>query len=459
MTTNTSTTPSAYLLTLKSIRERTRLLLDNPTQLAHFDVHLDKLDAVVNTIVMLIVRDYSSPSDIPPHSRWRHFEAVSPAMKATKCDRISPLLNTWNGSVSSAKDQPPKYERETIRRLLDLFVISVLLDAGAGNKWSFRPSNEPGESYVRSEGLALASLDWFVAGGFSSDPNAFPNRADAVGLKAVTADKLQKAFQVNESNPLVGVDGRCSLLNRLGDVCLAHPKYFGSDTPRPGNLVDYLLDHPSTVHSEDGSEHSVNISVLWEVVIHAFSGVWPPARTVLDGVFLGDVWPCSSLASILSNSTTGLGGEADSLGLVPFHKLSQWLTYSLMEPMSLLGVRFIGVEDLTGLAEYRNGGLFVDMGVLSLRSSSIKTMTQGPESVPRFNVFDDAVVEWRALTIGLLDLVGDAVRKRLSMSKDDLPLAKILEAGTWKAGREVAASLRPVSRGSPIDIISDGTVF
>ncbi|OAJ39533.1 hypothetical protein BDEG_23372 [Batrachochytrium dendrobatidis JEL423] len=366
MTTNTSTTPSAYLLTLKSIRERTRLLLDNPTQLAHFDVHLDKLDAVVNTIVMLIVRDYSSPSDIPPHSRWRHFEAVSPAMKATKCDRISPLLNTWNGSVSSAKDQPPKYERETIRRLLDLFVISVLLDAGAGNKWSFRPSNEP---------------------------------------------------------------------------------------------VDYLLDHPSTVHSEDGSEHSVNISVLWEVVIHAFSGVWPPARTVLDGVFLGDVWPCSSLASILSNSTTGLGGEADSLGLVPFHKLSQWLTYSLMEPMSLLGVRFIGVEDLTGLAEYRNGGLFVDMGVLSLRSSSIKTMTQGPESVPRFNVFDDAVVEWRALTIGLLDLVGDAVRKRLSMSKDDLPLAKILEAGTWKAGREVAASLRPVSRGSPIDIISDGTVF
>ncbi|KAJ1340858.1 hypothetical protein BSLG_004335 [Batrachochytrium salamandrivorans] len=99
-----------------------------------------------------------------------------------------------------------------------------------------------------------------------------------------------------------------------------------------------------------------------------------------------------------------------------------------MEPLSLLGVSFAGADLLTGLAEYRNGGLFVDMGVISLRDSSIHMRSQGPESVPRFNVFDDAVVEWRALTVGLLDMVADCVRERLSLSKDQLPLAKVLEA-------------------------------
>ena len=48
---------------------------------------------------------------------------------------------------------------------------------------------------------------------------------------------------------------------------------------------------------------------------------------------------------------------------VPFHKLSQWLTYSLLEPfMETLHLTFDGLELLTGLAEYRNGGLFVDFG-------------------------------------------------------------------------------------------------
>ncbi|KAH9263596.1 hypothetical protein BASA83_013007 [Batrachochytrium salamandrivorans] len=441
-----------YLKSLGSIRERTQLVLQQPQHLQHFDVHLDQMDAVVNAVMMLIVRDYSSPTDIPPHSRWRHFEAASAAMKLAKCDRINPLLESW--------------KKEMISK---------------GSRWSFHPQSEQtGESekdkaassYNRSEGLALASLEWFMAGGLSSDTDAHPLRADATGLAAVTHESLSAAFQVNQhSNPLVGVEGRCLLLNRLGDVCAKHTEYFGS-TPasnRPGNLVDYLLDHSSTLHSDDGQSHTVDISLLWHVAMDAFAGVWPPSRTSLDGVFLGDVWPCRALAAILAARSSGSStesttesttvSEADALGLVPFHKLSQWLTYSLMEPLSLLGVSFAGADLLTGLAEYRNGGLFVDMGVISLRDSSIHMRSQGPESVPRFNVFDDAVVEWRALTVGLLDMVADCVRKRLSLSKDQLPLAKVLEAGTWKAGREIAASLRPITRGPPIDIISDGTVF
>ncbi|KAJ1341183.1 hypothetical protein BSLG_004247 [Batrachochytrium salamandrivorans] len=414
-----------YLKSLGSIRERTQLVLQQPQHLQHFDVHLDQMDAVVNAVMMLIVRDYSNPTDIPPHSRWRHFEAASAAMKLAKCDRINPLLESWKKEMSSkgrsdtttTGDGPD--EREPVRRLVDLFVASVLLDAGAGSRWSFHPQSEQtGESekdkaassYNRSEGLALASLEWFMAGGLSSDTDAHPLRADATGLAAVTHESLSAAFQVNQhSNPLVGVEGRCLLLNRLGDVCAKHTEYFGS-TPasnRPGNLVDYLLDHSSTLHSDDGQSHTVDISLLALAAILA-------AR--------------SSGSSTESTTESTTVSEADALGLVPFHKLSQWLTYSLMEPLSLLGVSFAGADLLTGLAEYRNGGLFVDMGVISLRDSSIHMRSQGPESVPRFNVFDDVVVEWRALTVGLLDMVADCVRKRLSLSKDQLPLAKVLEA-------------------------------
>jgi hypothetical protein len=118
--------------------------------------------------------------------------------------------------------------------------------------------------------------------------------------------------------------------------------------------------------------------------------------------------------------------------------------------MALVKIEFNGLEKMTGLAEYRNGGLFIDMGVLEFKK---------PVEKPKFNVFDDEVVEWRGLTVGLLDIVGKQVCDRLKMSAKELPLVKVLEAGTWKAGREIAAKLRPDTKGPPIEIISDGTVF
>jgi hypothetical protein len=51
--------------------------------------------------------------------------------------------------------------------LIDLFVVSVLLDAGAGDKWKYE---EPGSGniYTRSEGIAVASLYMFLEGAFSA---------------------------------------------------------------------------------------------------------------------------------------------------------------------------------------------------------------------------------------------------------------------------------------------------
>lgn len=122
---------------------------------------------------------------------------------------------------------------ERTRRLLDLFLVSVLLDAGAGTAWGYK-SKENGKIYRRSEGLAVASLEMFKAGMFSSDP-AQPFQVDADGLKRVTVESMGKALQVSEENPLAGLDGRANLLIRLS-VALGNQQYFGSDA-RPGNML------------------------------------------------------------------------------------------------------------------------------------------------------------------------------------------------------------------------------
>lgn len=131
---------------------------------------------------------------------------------------------------------------------------------------------------------------------------------------------------------------------------------------------------------------------------------------------------------------------------MPFHKLTQWLCYSLMVPMTkLMQIHFAGVELMTGLPEYRNGGLLVDTGLLTLKPADAmrglqqyqqNAMISGQpnvEVVPLFTADDDVVIEWRALTVGFLDELLLEVNKLLGLrAKDKLNLAQMLEAGTWK---------------------------
>ncbi|RKP06193.1 hypothetical protein THASP1DRAFT_31981 [Thamnocephalis sphaerospora] len=117
------------------------------------------------------------------------------------------------------------------------------------------------------------------------------------------------------------------------------------------------------------------------------------------------------------------------------------------------------------------GGLLVDHDILRLRpeaqarglararAAGHALDSSGQPTVPYFTVDDPAIVEWRALTVSLLDLVAQGVRSALNLSADQLPLAKVLEGGTWKAGRRIAAERRPDTCGPPIAIESDGTVF
>ena len=184
-----------HLKSLESIRSRAILLFENPNQLENFDLNLEKLESVATDIIALIKRDYKTPHDIPPHSRWRHFEAS--ATPKSKIDRIGVLLAKW-------KEQEGVSTLESVRRLLDLFVVGVLLDAGAGSEWKYKPEGEGGAVYNRSEGLGVASFDLFNSGILSSKSSENPHQVDSIGLSLLTADVLGKHFQVSDGNPLVG---------------------------------------------------------------------------------------------------------------------------------------------------------------------------------------------------------------------------------------------------------------
>ena len=355
---------------------------------------------------------------IPYHSRWRHFEAGG-------VDRAG-QLDAALGRVSPAA---------RARAQIDLALVSVLLDAGAGPDWAYcesEPSSPCRHEYSRSEGLGVASFHAFMSGLFSSD-TASPFQADAQGLQAISARALGDAFQVTSANPLVGLEGRAALLRRLGQALEDQPTLFGKPG-RPGHLFDWLAGNDSQ------SQSSIRAHDLLSVLLTGLAPIWP-AQNAIENIALGDCWRHSAI--------TGDGPDDLSAGWMPFHKLSQWLTYSMLEPFEWAGVKVEGLSELTGLPEYRNGGLFLDAGVLRL--------TDPAQASKPHAAADELIVEWRALTVALLDELAPLVRQQLGLTESQLPLACVLEGGTWAAGRALAQQLHQGL--PPLNIISDGTVF
>lgn len=406
------TTPAGAARLLRSttaVRTRARQLLARARAGAseHFAVHDAALAGAARTVATL-TRERYPDGRIPYHSRWRHFEAGG-------VDRLA-LLDEALGAVDAAT---------RARAQIDLVLVSVLLDAGAGADWSWLEADS-GQRFSRSEGLGVASFHAFLAGLFSSDAQQ-PLRVDAAGLKEVTAARLAGAFQVGKGNPLVGLDGRAALLRRLGEVLAAQRDVFGA-MGRPGCLFDRLAAQGG------GTVAAHDILVL---LLDTLSGIWP-AQNAIDGEPLGDCWHHPAVE-----------GEGLTAGWMPFHKLSQWLTYSLLEPFEWAGVGLTGLDALTGLPEYRNGGLLIDAGVLRPLPADWATHA--------WQAGDAFIVEWRALTVALLDELAPLVRAELGLGERAMPLACVLEGGTWAAGRLLAQR----QRGGlpPLDIVSDGTVF
>ncbi|MBY0554906.1 URC4/urg3 family protein [bacterium] len=395
-----------YLLSPVAIRERAQKIWAlTEAGKGKFQIYPAQLKPTVDYVLNVINKNYPDLK-IPFHSRWGHF-------RAGKIDRAQ----KFNAQLATSDFL------EKARCQLDLVITSVLLDAGAGAEWKYF-EEETKASFNRSEGLGVASYHMFCSGVMNSDKKSL--KADVAGLKSVTAEDLKKYFQVTDSNPLVGVEGRVQLLNNLGRA-LENKTIFKDG--RPGNIIDYLME-------KHGSQ--IPATSVLRAVLDGLGVIWP-GRLSANGVNLGDMWIHSQL---------GAAGSFESL--VPIHKLSQWMTYSLIEPIEDAGLKVTGVENLTGLAEYRNGGLMIDSGLLALRNVEDMKKPWAPDS--------ELIIEWRALTILLLDQIGAEVQKALGKNPADFPLAKVLEGGTWWAGRFMANDKR-AGGVPPLNIVSDGTVF
>ncbi len=394
----TDTAAARTLLSAAAVRERAHemLAIAEAGGLSDWRVDLARLPATAD-IVADVIRNQYPTLQVPFHARWRHFVVGG--------------RDLW-AEMAATTDWPDANTKA--RAAFDLAITSVLLDAGAGPSWRFLDAPTCTET-SRSEGLGVASLRLFQSGALSSDGH----RPCADGLTELTAATLADAFQVTDANPLVGLEGRAALLRRLGAA-----------VGRPGDLFDVMA-----ARAENGR---LPAPVILEVLLERLGPIWEN-RLTLGGVPLGDTW---RHPAIKRDDATD--------GMVPIHKLSQWLAYSLIEPLEEAGITVHSLDGLTGLAEYRNGGLFIDDGVMVLKNPADMGRTHA--------VGDPLVVGWRSMTVALLDRIAPLVRERLGVAEADFPLARVLEGGTWAAGRVLARERRE-GGGPPLTITSDGTVF
>ena len=402
------------LLTPEAVRQRCSQVFEaaEANGSKYFHIHNENFDAAVDLVEREIISNYPN-GKVPFHSRWRHFEFDN--------------QNFWQ---KAALKLAKKSKNEIARSQIDLAVISVLLDAGAGTSWRYKDL-QTGLKFSRSEGLAIASLRLFESGVLSQSGLDDPLRVDAASLQALTPEILAMEFQVSQSNQLLGLEDRAKLLNRLGDTLLKQKHIFEAEgTFRPGNLFDYL-----TRSQVNGVLKARDILIA---VLQGMGEIWPDGSWI-DNVAIGD----AGYHEVVKRSDI-------TDGIVPFHKLSQWMSYSLIEPLQEAGFKVNNLDALTGLAEYRNGGLFIDTKAISLKDRTQLEIVHDPKS--------PLVVEWRALTVVLLDKLAEKIRRSTNTDSGSMPLASILQGGTWSAGRRIAQQLR-ANGVPPLQLNSRGTIF
>ena len=392
------------LLKPETIRNRCTSLLNagRENSLLYFKVNDNNIATCTDVISEVTKNNYPNLK-IPYHSRWRNLEQFS-----SECFEFGAKGKTSNSF--------------NCRTSLDFVFVSVLIDSGAGQNWKYADSVS-GQVYSRSEGLALSSLRMFESGMFSADPdNSW--RVDSGALKEIDERAFLEGIQGTKENYLEGFESRLDILRNLGDVL--HQISEGQGM-RPSDLVLDLVE-----------ENTIDLTQVLEALLRVFAPIWPLGEKIL-GQHFGDVGRHSLI--VTSDATTGL---------VPIHKLSQWLVYSLIEPLECAGIDIFGVENLTGLGEYRNGGLLIDTGVLEFIDPKSRQIVTEPTS--------ELVVEWRALTIAILDELVPRVASALGIRENEFSLPMLLQGGSWSAGRFLAYR-RSKDGEPPINLRNTGAVF
>lgn len=405
---------AAAMLSAAAVRARTEALFDRSDRLDHFTLDMTRLDALADRVAEMLATT-AGDAGAPFYACWRNFEAGGH-------DRWSMLgaYRQW-GAV-----------REMGRAAFDLAFVSAILGADPGADWRYREA-ATGEDYAGADGLAVAALAMFAGGLFSAKPTD-PLRVDATALARLSDDEIATGLQHAAGNEVVGFAGRSALLRRLGEAVAMRDDLFASqDDPRPGGLFDFLLD--------EGQKGPITAGRILEAALDGLVPIWPD-RAAIDDVPLGDTWAHPVLAQD--------AGLANGMALVPFHTMAQKLACSLVEPLIWAGVDVTDFNDLTGFADLEHGGLFIDAGVLVPRDAQASTVAHDAGAL--------FVVEWRALTVALLERLADKVRASAELDADQLPLACVMKGGTLPLARKIALEKRGNDR-PPLGLASDGTVI
>ena len=321
---------------------------------------------------------------------------------------------------------------EVARARFDLTVLSVLLDAGAGARWSYTEGQDVGAAALPVQRHAgdelLALLDQAAKGPAAPPPGDAPDAAAAAVVGEAGHGRLPALGRPGRGEPacvhgrrLLGVDERPAArrcrhpqAGRSGRAARRLPGHAGECDGRPrrprrahqparqrlGDRVGAgtgLPARPGLLYDRitaGGTRTAVSATEVLAAVLQLLSPIFTSGSRV-QGLPAGDVWPHR-----WAGADTASGPDATTGGWVPFHKLGQWLAYSLLEPLQWAGVQVSGLDALTGLPEYRNGGLLVDGGVIVPRDARDLSRNWKPG--------DEFIVEWRALTVTLLDELADA---------------------------------------------------
>lgn len=405
---------AATLRTTPTVRERCAQLLARARAggSAWFEIREEAAVTTVNEVVTAARARYPR-RPIPIRSLWRHLEAGG-------ADPRGDVHRLMAGQPGTAWTQAR----------IDLAVVSWLLALPGAPDWTYtEPSS--GRVLAGEAALAVATLHAFHAGLFSSDPER-PLQADALGLRAVVTDRLAQALQVHDAPRRSELSRRVIRLRRLGELMAQQPEVFGAQG-RPSGVFDLIITPygHGVPHTADVDAHDILSQLLT-----CLSGLWPSGSQI-GGVPLGDCWPHPAVQA-----------DGPTNGWVPFHTTLQDLTSSLLEPFLWGGAQVHGINSLTAPADRCHATLLLDTGLLRLREPH----STGVEWSTR----DEIVVEWRALTLALMDEIAPRVCASLKQSVTQLPMGCILQAGTVAAGQALTQRLRG---GQPVLKVAADTDF
>jgi hypothetical protein len=285
----------------------------------------------------------------------------------------------------------------------------------------------PATVRARCEAILAAGLAGQLAH-FSVDLDRLPivvERVIATGMPAYGA--LDEAAAESFDDTLVGVtsdDTARTWVERViaKELAAVDPQvlataiakaphvFFGG---RAGGLVEALAGKPDVPTPADHDATwphrlipAIEATAILRALLDGLASIWP-GKLAIGGTPVGDV-----------GRHPKAGGNGQSKGLVPFHTQAQSLAYTLFAPLERSGYTIAQANSLNGLADARTGGPLVELGVLVPKYLEVREIQHRWE--------DEIIVEWRALTIAVLERLAQAVRTQLSQSTSELTYARVI---------------------------------